>query len=1105
MWWHAKILVDFPGLYTYNFSNIIRDFHTILLCWRLSMNTAKFLPPKTSFVLDRERLLNRLLSWEDKKLVVIHAQAGQGKSTLAANFIQTHSVPTVWYNLDQEDDSPGVFLNSLGRAVQATWPDRVPPPSPIPQHCYDAGATNQTIDRWVLSMFGNVPSPCLVVFDDFPGPPSSLPRLFRRLLTVTPSHVRFLVISRVRPELDIVKLRADRSVGELTGEDLRFTNAEVQDLFSLVFRMQISPTEAALVNDTAEGWPAGLVLMHEYLAALPPRARSHALIDRRASGFRTHVFDYLAQEVFVSLRPEMQQFLLRTSVSDSLSVPLMERLTGLPATSRRGPSIAGIVKELADRNLFVAARDHDEGNIRFHSLFREFLCRKLIAQTRPADVKKLYTLAAEYFRNAGDPVRSIDLLIASGQFTRAVRLIETCCEDLISHGKARTILRWVEALPLGYGDRPWFLFSRAVACRYTDPRTALAFFDSAVRRFRVDRAAYRRTHGMMLSLGGLIEASFYAGGDFRRMARAAAEAQSLLNRGGRQSGEARSRLLLALGTAYFFIGRLEQGAQALQEALDAFGKSGDPYHQIRSAMYLTPCALYQGDFHRAREAVRRGFEAHALLSDEAGGGAALFVAQALCELFEGNFDEAQKNIERSRSLADTHALEPISFLSLDIGGWLKIAQGDYPGAISFLTECKQKGEESRNAFFSASAAHLLAIAYLFQGDLDRAKKNSDLALAVQTSSESRLFHAIYLIASGAIHVKLRKFGSAEKDLTIALRMLRQAGAAQQEANAHLVLAQLYQARGKNDASARHLREGFSLGQARGFTYYALFTRHELRDLASEAAARGICTDYCESLGGLVKAPTVRICSLGGFRVFRNGKRIKDGEWKSGRAKTLLKALASEEGLTLSRDTAGELLWPGAKPEAMNQALNSMLTRIRKVLDAKEGLPGSCITLRDGVIILDKDRVWIDARRFLALVEQAERLAAQGKTAKALEEYAQALMLYQGEYLPEDLSADWSSQTRDRLRMRYHQALENMASTAETAGDHERSLSAYERLFLDDPCNEKACCWLMLRLLSDGRRSEAIRVYERCERALSRELDLEPEEETRKIYRSIIGG
>ncbi len=197
----------------------------------------------------------------------------------------------------------------------------------------------------------------------------------------------------LRPELDIAKLRATQSVGELTGEDLRFTDGEVQDLFSIVFSMHISLNEAVLINSTAEGWPAGLVLMHEYLSALAPGARALALIDKRAAGFRTNVFDYLAQEVFAHLPQAMQRFLLQTAIVDFIPVPLIELLTGLPGTAPSGKaSISSMVKELRDRNLFVTALDDDALVIRYHALFREFLRKKLIAQTRPADVKKLYTM-----------------------------------------------------------------------------------------------------------------------------------------------------------------------------------------------------------------------------------------------------------------------------------------------------------------------------------------------------------------------------------------------------------------------------------------------------------------------------------------------------------------------------------------------------------------------------------------------------------------------------------------------------------------------------------------------------------------------------------------
>ncbi len=476
------------------------------------MNLTKFLPPKPAHVLDRERLTSKLMAWEDKKLVIIHAQAGQGKSTLAAGYVQALSAPSVWYTMDQEDVNPTVFLSSLATAVQRAWPRNVPEVPSIPLNRYGINGVRLDIGTWIEQVFGSIPKPGLLVFDDYIAT-SSLPvlqHIMKQLVDLTPPHVRFMIISRARPELDIAKLRAAQCVGELIGEDLRFTDDEVRDLFSIVFSMHISTNEAALINSTSEGWPAGLVLMHEYLSTLAPGARAPALIDKRAAGFRTNVFDYLAQEVFAHLPQAMQRFLLQTSIVDVIPDPLIALLTGLSCTASPGTmSIAAMVNDLRDRNLFVTALDDDALVIRYHALFREFLRKKLIAQTRPAEVKKLYTRAAGYFKKTGDLVRSIDLSLASGQFEPAVKQIEASGEEMIARGQTGTLIRWIETLPLEYGNRPWFLFYRAVACRFTDPRTALTFFDLAFKGFRADKTAFNRTSGLMYSLCGIIEACFH--------------------------------------------------------------------------------------------------------------------------------------------------------------------------------------------------------------------------------------------------------------------------------------------------------------------------------------------------------------------------------------------------------------------------------------------------------------------------------------------------------------------------------------------------------------------------------------------------------------------
>jgi LuxR family maltose regulon positive regulatory protein len=1072
------------------------------------MHSAKFLPPCPLHILQRERLVERLLSWDDRKLVIIHGPAGQGKSTLAAGFVQSLRRPFVWYNLDREDENALLFLSSLVRAMQASASPRTPLPQ-VPQSSALDRGNEQGIRHWIRSAFAVTGSPFRIVFDDLHTAASSpvLLQLLQALIEETPPGVRFIILSRTRPDLRLADLRAKRTLGEISGEDLRFSNDEVMELFGSVFGMQVSPEEAAAINRKTEGWPVGLVLMHEYLSSAPASGASLQSAVSADTAFHSPVFDYLAQEVFSLLPHDLQQFLLCTSVADYLPEGLMRELWPAGAKSSRKDA-ASLVRELGSRNLFATPLNSDGSVLRYHSLFREFLRKKLEASAPPGEILRLYSRAAAWFRKNGDPVRAIDFLLESRQVRQARSLIEEYAAVLIARGQAGTLQRWRVSLPGEERDRPWFLVSAALTCRFADPRAALSLFEAAFRKFGT-AAVHDRLSGRMLSLCGLIEACFHSGGDFARMEKAAALAQSLLARQGRDRSGMRARLLLALGTAWFFLGRLEKSRPALTEALDRFRKQGDPFYQITCAVYLTPCALYQGDFRLARQSLLWGFEAHALIPDDAASAAALYLTRAMAALFEGNFTEARDCIGRCKSMADDHALESIGLLSLDIEGWLSMAMGDYDAAGKLLAECRSKADQSGNAFFSASAAHLLAITNMFRGRLQEAKDLSDRALAIRSQSGSRLFHAIYLIAHGAIHLKLGRTTQAEKYLHASLAMLVKVKALQQEANAHLMLALLYRAKGQHDLFHRHLQAGFSIGRDLGFSYYALLTPPDLADLARAAVESGICEEYCAALldrGAKTGVPLLTIECMGGFRVFRGRKRIPEAEWKSRLGKTLLKMLAANEG-RIPRERAIEMLWPEGDAEKSRAQFNAMYHRLRKMLQPGS-VPGRDIfcDARDGnAIALNMDFVRTDVRQFLDSVERARRLKSASRPTDLLTEYEQAIELYQGDFLPEDLYHDWAAETRERLRGHYLRTLEDAGDLAESLGEKKRAQQFFEKMLLADPCSERACRWLMTRYLSLGRRGEAIRVYERCERALVTEMELEPEEKTKKLYRSILGG
>lgn len=1073
------------------------------------MDRSSYTIPRQSGILQRERLLNRLSAWDEKKLVILHAQAGQGKSTLAAGYAASLDHPTIWYALEPGDSDPAVLLARLGQALASTVPEQFPKAPKPPRS--RSHATGPAFLRWTDQVFGRLTRPLLIVFDDCQIAVSSpaIRSLLKALLEHTPANVRFLLLSRTRPELDVAQLRARRSVAELRGSDLKFSDEEVQELFGAVFGLPLTPAEAVTVNRSAEGWPAGLVLLHGILTGIPGGDRLAALTGPHHREYRSHIFDYLAAEVFAHLPRELQDVLMRTAVADHLTPSLMSALTGVPEQAPAGkPAIATFVRDMVARNLFVTSIDAEVAAIRYHSLFREFLLKLFRERCGEQAVRAAQRIAARWFIDAGDPVRGIDLLIGSGQAGLALREIESCAQRLIAEGQIHTLLRWMRGLPRSTADRPWLLYTRAVSCRYSDAPAALLLYERAYRGFQRDRGAA----GSMLALSGIIESCFHTGGDFARMGRTAAQAQSLLGRGTKASPATKTRLLLAMGMAWFFIGRLSPGADALRQALRLFRMQGDHFSQVTSAVYLIPCALYQGDFPMAREAAVQGFEAASAIPEETGGRAALLLTRAMVALFEGDFAEAQRYLDQCKSLADHHALESIGFLSLDIEGWLRIAQGDLSGAEKILREGKRRGAEKRNPFFEASAAHLLAISLLFQGKLARAKKESDAALALQRPSGSRLFHAIYRIASGAIFLKLGKVRQAERELQSAVITLRQVQAVQQEANAHLLLALLNLGRGSTAAARRHLAAGFAIGEERGFTYYALLTGAELSTLAGEAVACGIATDYCRRIlvdPSLQQAPPhLRITCLGGFQVLRNGVPISDREWKSRLAKTLVKLLAVQGSRRLTREEISDLLWPHAAAGRQRILLNSLLHRTRKALDpdAAQGRGDSCIAQDGDLLFLNPRKVWTDLQEFTSLHAAVRRSRADRDQdpGKVLALYDQAFNLYRGDILPGDTYHEWTQGHREHIRTIHTEMLTHAAVLTDTHDDRNRSFAYYDRMFSMDPCNERACRWLMVWHLTAGQRNEAVRLFERCQLALRKDLDMEPDEQTRKLYRSIIG-
>src|SRR5262245_49198991 len=239
---------------------------------------------------------------------------------------------------------------------------------------------------------------------------------------------------------------------------------------------------------------------------------------------------------------------------------------------------------------------------------------------------------------------------------------------------------------------------------------------------------------------------------------------------------------------------------------------------------------------------------------------------------------------------------------------------------------------------------------------------------------------------------------------------------------------------------------------------------------------------CDNLG---VAGELRICVLGGFRVEIAGRPVAEDAWRRSGAAALVKLLAVTPGHRMHREQLIDVLWPELDPAAG-------IRRLSKALHfARRALAGGQVRLRDDLLSLGADDLWVDIDAF-------EEAARQGDTEGAL-------ALYTGDLLPENRFDPWAEPRRVQARAGVVRLLLDQGIDRESRGDRRGAVASFERLVGIDPVHEEAYAHLMRLAASEGQRHVAVRWYGRLVESLREELGVEPNEELRRLYADIVSG
>jgi LuxR family maltose regulon positive regulatory protein len=656
--------------------------------------------PVTPRLIDRDDLLAALDRAAVRKVTIISAPAGSGKTSLLRAWAggpgQRYRLAVLQVQRDQEDDQQ--FWLALLDAVRhaSATAGRAEPQAPTPDFNEPA-----LVDQ-VLSELADARGDIMLVIDDLHElkSPEALAQLTRLLMTLPP-QAHAMLTTRHDLRLRLHQLRLAGELAEIRAADLRFSERETRELLD-ASGIALTDAGAALLYQRTEGWAAGLRLAVLSLADHPAPERFVA----EFSGSDRAVAEYLIAEMLERQPADVQDLLLRTSLLDRVNGELADLLTGCSGSER-------ILLELEDANALVVSLDPERTWFRYHHLFGDLL-RLELRRTQPAEVPALHRRAAGWFTLQGQVVEAIRHTQAAGDWPDAARLLADHAFSLTLDGQAQTMQALVRAFPQGTDHQELALVRAEVDLNQGRLDEAAAHL--AVAETYAETAPPARQRRLRVAVASLQLSLARRRGDLtgviERVKFLASPVTGQSDEDIALGSDLRAVALMNLGTAEAWAhGGLPDAERYLREGAVLAREIGRPYLEVACLARLGFASLVLNSFatvqRRCREAIA--------LAERYGWGMEPVVAPALIMLagvlvWTGEFDEGERWLRRTAPALQTDTGPDLRLHVHMASGLLHAGRGRHHEALQEFgaAEYLRSQMEGSHAWASQMTGWLLA-------------------------------------------------------------------------------------------------------------------------------------------------------------------------------------------------------------------------------------------------------------------------------------------------------------------------------------------------------------------------------------------------------------
>ncbi|MBK7712341.1 MAG: hypothetical protein IPJ37_16320 [Bacteroidales bacterium] len=782
-------------------------------------------------IVHRSGLSENLNVGLSRKLILVSAPAGFGKTTMVSDWIAQTKIPAAWLSLDSGDNDPAVFLSYIISGIQSIH-SGFGHGAQVLLNSPNAPSVESIITLLINEIL-NIPRNFILVLDDFHLINSSeVLKLVAYLLEHIPGNIHIVILTRSDPALSVSRLRSQHQLVELRSSDLSFSANDISILFNKKLKLGLSVDDVYSLESKTEGWIAGL-----QLTAISMKDRediSEFIQDLK--GDNRYIMDYLMEEVLKVQTDEIKEFLLQTSSLGQMSAPLCN------AVLNRNDS-KSILDTLEKNNMFVIPLDTERTWYRYHHLFADLLKQRLRSRNQE-EVIELSNKACNWFEQHDMLDFAIEHALSIKNHNKSIQLIGKVVEEMWENGRHSVILKYGDILPdeLIKTNNEFCLYYSWILISTGQIQKAEPFLESA--RLKTtealqesDPASVKIQYYKKL-LGKISVAFAYLNSYEEHSEKIFDSCKTALENLSEDDPLWYSWAWFSYGIAYFSNGDLFRSFDAFQKAFEYGKKSGNVY---LITTIISRMAEAEQQFGHYKSAYQKCSELLTLMRDKGYDKitktdwrfTSVYLNMAYTHYMWAEFDKAYENVNVAYSLSkkgsdimlDASVLLFYSFIQYERGELL-----DSEEKINAAEELIKQNEVSpyfKYAIVTWKLARFVKLKkYVQANDLVR---NYDLAAG---NDISHVNEAIYLIFVRLL-IAEAKLSEAETVLTKLHTIIIQSGETGPMIDLKISYAIFYKTQRNHQKAIANLMEAMELAAEENLIGFFLFCIDEAGDLFKE--------------------------------------------------------------------------------------------------------------------------------------------------------------------------------------------------------------------------------------------------------------------------------